>query len=182
MSEQLEVLIQVANTLTDIGIDYMVSGSIAITFYAVPRMTRDIDFVIALQNTDIDRLVGAFSSDFYIDGDSVRSATASSSIFNMLHNDTLTKVDCIIRKNTKYRALEFQRRRTFKLGKTEISVVSAEDLILSKLVWAKDSQSELQLSDVRLLVSSDQKQLDWEYLQNWAIELDVDDQLEAARS
>jgi len=182
MSEQLDVLILVANTLVDIDVDYMISGSMAITFYAVPRMTRDIDIVIELESTGVGKLVTAFGKEFYIDEDSVRSAIASSSIFNMLHNETLIKVDLIIRKNTEYRALEFQRRQTFKLGETQISVVSAEDLILSKLVWAKESQSELQLGDVRLLVNTDHRKLDWEYLQAWAVELGVGAQLELARS
>jgi len=141
-----------------------------------------LDIVIELESTGVGKLVTAFGKEFYIDEDSVRSAIASSSIFNMLHNETLIKVDLIIRKNTEYRALEFQRRQTFKLGETQISVVSAEDLILSKLVWAKESQSELQLGDVRLLVNTDHRKLDWEYLQAWAVELGVGAQLELARS
>jgi len=182
VSEQLEVLIKVANTLTEIDVSYMISGSIAITFYAVPRMTRDIDIVLELEVVDVEKLVNAFSDEFYIDEESVRLAIASSGIFNMLHNETLTKVDLIIRKKTEYRILEFERRRTFSLENIKLSVVSAEDLNLSKLVWAKDSQSELQLGDVKMLVSSDQRNLDWEYLNYWAAELNVFNQLKWSQS
>jgi len=83
------------------------------------------------------------------------------------------KVYLIIRKKTEYSVLEFKRHRMFSLENTNLSVVSAEDLILSKLVWSKDSQSELQLGDVKLLVSSDQGNLDWEYLNHWATELNM---------
>ena len=45
--------------------------------------------------------------------------------------------------------------------------VSPEDLILSKLDWAKESRSQMQLDDVRNLLRSVQG-LDTEYLNRWA--------------
>jgi len=69
MSEELEVLKTVTQRLNEAGIRYMVSGSIAANYYTVPRMTRDIDIVIELEQSDIDRFVGLFQGDFYIDGD-----------------------------------------------------------------------------------------------------------------
>ena len=45
--------------------------------------------------------------------------------------------------------------------------MSPEDLILSKLDWAKESRSQMQLDDVRNLLRSVQG-LDTEYLNRWA--------------
>ena len=61
-----------------------------------------------------------------------------------------------------------------------ISVVAAEDLILSKLVWGKRSQSDLQLRDVCQMISA-VSELDWKYMQNWAAVLGVGDLLRKAK-
>ena len=52
------------------------------------------------------------------------------------------------------------------------SIVTAEDLVLSKLVWAAESRSEIQLQDVRNLMTA-VATLDWTYLEHWAAELTV---------
>jgi hypothetical protein len=44
--------------------------------------------------------------------------------------------------------------------------VGPEDLIISKLDWARDSRSEVQLADVRNLVRS-VADLDRQYLEGW---------------
>jgi hypothetical protein len=59
------------------------------------------------------------------------------------------KVDFIVRKQNEYRVEEFSRRQTIEIEGTPVSIVAPEDLLLSKLVWAKDTGSEMQLRDVR---------------------------------
>ena len=63
------------------------------------------------------------------------------------------KIDFIVRKDTPYRAAEFERRRRVPMPGFEAWIVSREDLILSKLAWAKDSGSELQRRDVAALLA-----------------------------
>jgi hypothetical protein len=84
-------------------------------------------------------------------------------------------VDCVVLKRDAYRQEEFARRRQINLGDFETWIVSREDLVLSKLVWAKDSKSEMQLDDVRNLLSTD---CDMEYLRSRAQMLKVDELLE----
>ena len=50
--------------------------------------------------------------------------------------------------------------------------MSAEDLLLSRLYWAKDSHSELQLQDARNIIAT-VTDLDWPYLEHWAAQLTV---------
>ena len=92
----------------------------------------------------------------------------------------MVKADFIIRKNEDYRREEFARRQKINIENMAISVVAAEDLILSKLIWGKRSQSELQLRDVCQMVST-VSELDWKYMQNWADVLGVDDLLRKAK-
>jgi hypothetical protein len=65
--EQLEVLKRVTERLQRLDIAYMISGSVAMSLYAQPRMTRDIDIVITIGSPAIDRFVAAFEADFYAD-------------------------------------------------------------------------------------------------------------------
>ena len=87
----------------------------------------------------------------------------------------------IIRKNTPYQVKEFSRRRCVDIGEAKIWMVSPEDLVLSKLHWAKDSRSELQMRDARNLIACAQ-QLDWQYIETWARDLAVSDLLAEVRS
>ncbi len=173
MNEQLEILKLVALRLDDASIAYMISGSIALSYYAQPRMTRDIDIVIELKSDDAERLVNVFEADFYIDAEMIRDAIARSGMFNVIHYESVMKVDFIIRKDTLYRQKEFMRRRRVEIGSSILWFVTPEDLLLSKLVWAVDSESEMQLNDVRNLVA-DVVELDWSYIEFWATELQVE--------
>jgi len=172
MSEELEVLKTVTARLGGARIPYMVTGSIAVNFYAVPRMTRDIDLVVELAEEDAGRIVRLFQDEFYVDAEMVRRAIAERGMFNLIHNRFVIKVDFVVRKDTEYRRTEFTRRRGVAVEGHPFFIVAPEDLVLSKLVWAKDSRSEVQLSDVRNLLASVEK-MDREYLALWAERLSV---------
>jgi hypothetical protein len=144
----------------------MITGSTASNFYAVPRMTRDIDIVVEIKKEDASRLTENFKDDFYVDPDSIAEAVDKQGMFNVIHNEYVLKVDFIIRKKSAYRELEFGRRRRMEMEGIPLWVVSPEDLILSKLVWAKDTSSELHLGDVRNLLGT-LKDIDKGYLEKW---------------
>ncbi len=167
MSDELVILQRVTADLEAAGIPYMVTGSMALAVYAEPRMTRDVDLVIELPASDVDRFVDLFESEFHCDRDRIREAAVRRSMFNLIHTQTIVKVDCVVRQDTPYRLEEFRRRQRIVVAGLPMVVVSPEDLVLSKLDWARDSRSEVQLRDVRLVLQA-QPGLDWEYLTHWA--------------
>lgn len=69
-------------------------------WYATPRMTRDLDIVVALKETDVDALVDAFLPDFYVDRDAASLAVRTERLFNLMHLASGIKVDLIIRKSS----------------------------------------------------------------------------------
>jgi len=180
VSEQLDVLKLVVERLHRAAIDYMVSGSIALSYYAQPRLTRDIDIVVALGHADAERVIDLFAADFYIDVDAVRHAVSQLGMFNIIHYDHVMKVDFIVRKDTPYRREEFARRSTVEIDGVAMWFVTAEDLLLSKLVWAAESRSEMQLQDARSLIRA-VVDLDWTYIERWADELAVGELLHEVR-
>jgi hypothetical protein len=173
MSEELEVLKEVARRLDRIGIAYMITGSTAANFYAVPRMTRDIDIVVELSERDIGKFILAFEKDHYLEPETVREAVKNKGMFNLIHDQYIIKVDFVVRKDTPYRRREFSRKKKISVDGENLYIVAPEDLILSKLVWAKDSKSEIQLRDVQNLLQS-VKGLDRRYLARWGKQLGVD--------
>lgn len=173
MSEELEVLKTVARRLDDLGVPYMVTGSMAVNYYAVPRMTRDIDVVVELSGGDADRLCEAFEGDFYVDRDAVRRAVEERGLFNLIHGASVVKVDFVVRKESEYRRVEFSRRRRIRVEDQELSAVAPEDLIVSKLDWVRETGSEVQLADVRNLLAC-VPSLDEAYLAHWTGRLGLD--------
>ena len=165
----------VCSRLEAADIAYMLTGSLAMNYYAQPRMTRDIDLVVALGDSDTQRLLELFAPDFYVDAESVRRAVYDTSMFNLLHLESVVKVGMIVRKGSLYRRGEFERRRRIELEGFSAWIVSLEDLILSKLVWAKPSRSELQLRDVKNLLAAGPEHA---YLRQWANALCVESLLE----
>src|SRR6185436_19668796 len=139
-------------------------------YYAEPRMTRDVDFVVALQSKDVEGLCATFAADYYIDSEAVSRAIASHSLFNIINNKAFVKVDFIVRKDTEFRQVEFNRRRRVMMDGVPVWLVSKEDLIISKLYWAKDSHSEFQLRDVKNLLNSG---YDADYLESWTRKLEL---------
>jgi hypothetical protein len=176
MSEELEVLKLVAQRLESADIPYMVTGSIACNFYTLPRMTRDIDIVIELKPQDAQKVYELFSKDFYIDKEAVKSEIARRGMFNIIHNKYIVKVDFIVRKDTEYRKEEFLRRRQIQIENEKIFLTAPEDLIISKLEWAKESHSEMQLKDVKNLLDN-VKNLDYAYLEKWTTKLGLSELL-----
>jgi uncharacterized nucleotidyltransferase DUF6036 len=172
MTQEIELLKSVCQRLEHAGMPYMLTGSLAAHFYAVPRMTRDIDIVIEMMNLEVNKVFQIFQDDFYVSKDSIFDAIKFETMFNVIHNKSGFKVDFIIRKDLPYRNVEFQRRRQIEFDGIKIWIVSSEDLIISKLYWAKDSFSELQINDVRNLMSSI-PDFDVKYIEKWVLELNL---------
>ena len=169
---ELEVLQYISSKLLSQNIEYMLSGSVAMSFYTQPRMTRDIDIIIDIQKKDADVLINLFSKKFYIDKEAVVDAVNNNSMFNIIHLESVTKIDFIIRKESEYRKLEFSRRKLIKIDDFELYIVSIEDLIISKLFWAKDSFSERQIDDVKNLI---QNKFNKKYVNKWIKRLELED-------
>jgi hypothetical protein len=168
MTTELDVLALFSDRLSAASVPFMLTGSFALAYYATPRMTRDLDMVVALDERDVEPVVAAFASDFYVDADAARTAVLTE--VNLMHLESGVKVDLIVRKSDEFRQVEFARRKPVAIANVQTWIVSCEDLILSKLVWALQSNSELQRRDIRqLLVGS----IDRDYTRKWAQQLGV---------
>ena len=153
------------------NIPYMLSGSLALTLYAIPRATRDIDLIVELKDMHVADFVEAISANFYFHEPTIREEIKRHGMFNIIHLESGYKVDFIIRSNEPFEILKFKRRKQFNYSGFKIWVITLEDLIISKLIWIQQLESELQKRDIAsLLENSD---TDLIYVKRWCKELNL---------
>ena len=174
MTQELETLRDLITRLEGAGIEYMLTGSMALNCYAQPRMTRDLDLVVEFFLKDASRIAEVLGTNYYVSPEAARDAVLSQSSFNAIHEQTLVKADFMIRKREEFRLAEFARRQRMRIANFDAWVVSKEDLILSKLDWARESLSERQLSDLKNLLATG---CDMDYLRAWSARLNLTDML-----
>ena len=156
---------KVTEVLNKNEVPYMLSGSVAMSLYIVPRATRDFDFIVHLQRKDIDRFVERFKEGYYCDKESIEDAVERRSMFNVIDHASGFKADFVVLKDEPFRQQEFSRRVPMEFYGKTIYVVSPEDLILSKLIWIQNYQSPIQIEDIKNLLLSDN--LDRPYIEEW---------------
>jgi hypothetical protein len=170
--EQNDVLRDCAEKLERLGIAFMLTGSMALVHYAIPRTTADIDIVIEISMNDVDKFIREFESDYYVPRGRIRDAISRNKMFNILNQKTIIKVDCIVRKNEEFQIEAFSRRQRINYaGYFDVWIIGKEDLILSKLNWAKNTGSEMQMRDVAGILRNG---YDRNYVETWAEKLGVE--------
>jgi len=169
--EQNDVLKDCAGRLERLGLEYMLTGSMALVHYAIPRTTADIDIVIEISSDDVTKFISEFEPDYYVPHGRIRDAISRNKMFNILDQKTIIKVDCVIRKRDEFQDLAFSRRtRVNYAGYFDVWIISREDLMLSKLNWARNTRSEMQMRDVTSILRNG---YDIEYVETWALRLGV---------
>ena len=167
----LALLKRITESLENKNIPYMLSGSIALNYYAVPRMTLDIDIVAELDENNLFDFFSIFDESYYINKDAAKQEIARSGMFNVIDHSTGFKVDFIVRKKTLYRNLEFRRRKKIQIGDLDVWIVTPEDLIISKIAWIQQLQSDKQMEDIKNLLAI--PGIDRNYIRNWSKELNL---------
>lgn len=174
---------RVVEVLDQAGVSYMLTGSLAAAYYAVPRATQDVDLVIETTELGVDRLVrDLLAAGWYVDRDAAVQAWRDRGQFNAIEPATGWKADFIVRKDRSYSEEEFRRRQRMSLIGLELTVASLEDVVISKLEWSKLGGSALQQRDVVQLVERTWSHLDREYLETWIARLGLDSEWQAVRS
>jgi hypothetical protein len=178
MTSQDDFLKKLIKALDDCSIPYMISSSFGSSYHGQPRATKDLDIVIAPVEKQLLRFVESLGEGYYVSPEAVRAAFANNSTFNIIDSLSGWKADFILRKTRAFSRQEFERKGIAEIAGIDVWVTSPEDIILSKLEWSKDNQSERQLMDALGVAVVQWNHLDVDYLRKWAKELRVEDSLE----
>ena len=177
-----DVFRRIIEALDRAEIPYMLTGSFASSYHGAPRATQDIDLVIAPTPDQLNTLVRLLpETEYYVDLEAALDAQKRQTQFNIVDFATGMKVDLIIRKSRPFSHAEFSRRIPADLQGLRIVIASAEDVVLSKLEWAKLGGSQRQIEDVAGILVIRSRELDFPYIENWVRELGIEEQWHAAR-
>jgi hypothetical protein len=184
-NEPVEVTLKVTQILEELGIPYLIGGSLASTLYGMVRTTQDSDIITEMKAEHIPPFVAALKDEFYIDDQMIASAIQRNGSFNIIHRETIFKVDIFIPHPRPFLQSQLIRaqKQTFTFA-TEVSAnfATPEDTILAKLEWYRlgGESSERQWRDILGVLKTRAAELDLDYLQKWATEIKVHDLLERA--
>jgi len=156
-------------------IRYFVTGSVATITYGDPRFTNDIDIVAELSNAHIDALCAAFSGpDYYCSRDAVVQAIRQRFQFNLLHSKSGMKIDVIIPADNEFDRGRFDRRiRIVASDNLEIWLASPEDVIIKKMVYYKEGESEKHIRDILGVLRVRAEKVDRAYISDWADQMQL---------
>lgn len=179
-------LYPVVEALEKAGIRYSVSGSLASSFYGLARSTQDVDIVAEVRLHHVGALVKQLQTSFYIDPDAIEEAIRRGSSFNIIHLETLTKVDVFVAASGSLDDETLRRSKRKVLDETGsgkgICISSPEDIVLNKLKWYNDGGriSGRQWRDVLGILKVQKGLLDVAYMQEWARRMGLSELLQAA--
>ena len=181
---QAELLRYLVDVLEGLGVPYMIGGSQASMYYGEPRLTRDVDVIVALRLGDLPALVARFPADeFYLDEQSAREAIQARGQFNIIHPASGLKIDVYVNPDTPYDRTRLARRRRLPLvAGLDAYFARPEDVILYKLLYYRQVPSDLHLRDVVGILHVSGRELDQTYVKEWAQRLGLSDLWERVRT
>ena len=168
--EQPELVRRIVETLESLSAPYMVVGSLASAVYGEPRLTQDVDVVVALPLSDVDSLCAAFPSpEFYVSAPAARQAAAAGGQFNIIHPASGNKIDVMIARQDAWgRSQLARRRRELIFPELPGFVAAPEDVVIGKLWYYLEGGSEKHLRDIAAMLQVSGATIDRDYIDHWS--------------
>lgn len=178
--EQLQLIHWVIAQLEKAELRYFITGSIASSYYGIPRYTHDIDIVVAIDRSDTDTLIHLLGEKGYISEEGIQEALSGSGMFNFIHSGTGLKVDFWIDRGEAFTRSCFERARKVEVSEGVWAVLgSPEDVFLHKVYWDRMTPSERQIRDALGILAVQGRRLDHSYLMKWAQALQIEGKVKA---
>ena len=177
------VLQATVSALEQAGIPYAVTGSVASAIHGEPFVSQDVDIVIRMSVEQARQVAQALPQRFYRSPERLEEVARSGGIANLIDVDSSLKVNLSVLPAGEYYDLVLARRAREMYGREgpAFYTVSAEDIILMKLLWRKDTRSSKQWENALSVVRVQGASMDWKYLFEQARSLGLEDDLTRLR-
>lgn len=151
-----DLITRFAGPLSRLGLPYMITGGAAAIVYGEPRLTNDLDVVLAMQSTDADRVAAAFAADETyvppVEVLEIEAARRTHGHFNVIHGPTSLRADVYLAGDDPLHAWGLARRRTLRIGELDVSIAPPEYVIVRKLEYAAQGGGDRHLRDIRRML------------------------------
>lgn len=176
MLSEIEVAIDLGRHFDELGVVWLIGGSLASSLLGKPRATDDVDLVADLRELHVDELYRRLVASYYIDQDVLRWAVQSRRTFNVIQLASMIKADVYCTKHDALSREQMARRIVLETGRGSVPVCSAEDIILQKLLWFVEGGgvSDRQWGDLRGVVGVNRDRLDYAYLDRHARDREIE--------
>ena len=175
---QVDLFLLFTEPLDAAGFSYMVSGSVAGMVYGEPRLTNDIDIVLAIESSKTNKLAELFPLEsFYcppIDVLNIESRRSHRGHFNLIHHASGYKADVFPSGTDPLQAWGLEHRQCIELSdQRSIWIAPQEYVILRKLEYYREGGSEKHVLDIRGMLELSGDSLDMSVLDEWLPKLGV---------
>ncbi len=174
IQDSIQLAAQLHELFVANSISYYVTGGVAAVAYGETRTTQDLNVVLAVEFTELTRIAAIFeTAGFYVSGlDDVIAKRMSS--FQVTQIATISRADLMIPAETEFSRIQLTRRQTIPISTgRDVYFASPEDVIINKLIWGKQSQSEKQWRDVLSIMKTQRESLEYNYLKEWTNKLGI---------
>ncbi len=152
-----------------LNIPYMITGSLACIAYGVPRLTNDADLVIELHRKQVPLFTNVFRDpDYYCPPEEVvmlECAREQRGHFNIIHVSTGLKADVYLAGRDPLHKWAMERTQTITISKEPVRIAPPEYVIIRKLEFYREGESEKHLRDIAGILSISGEIIDCEQLQ-----------------
>jgi len=164
---EVEAVRIVLATMNEAGIPYVLSGSLASNFYAVPRSTKDADIIVETDAASLGRLFDRLSSDFSVDRQLRLEMVTFTHRYVMDHRASAFTIEFFLLSDDPFDKSRFARRRQDSYEGVPVWVLTPEDVVVQKLRWLRISRNPKHRDDVRRVLIVSGPTLDYEYMYPW---------------
>ena len=143
--------------LNQLGVPYMVSGSVAAIYYGEPRMTNDVDIILFLRREDVRRFLAAFpAEEFYCPPFEVVESERSREQrghFNLIHHETGFKADIYLTSRDALHTWGIAHVVEADLDGEKVVFAPPEYVIVRKLQFFREGGSSKHLRDINRMLT-----------------------------
>lgn len=163
-----EAVVEVIDALENLGVEYMLVGSLTSNFYGIPRATQDADFVIARDEIARGDLLQRLGPDFQLDRQTTFETVSMTVRQVMRVSGANFTIEFFGLSDDEYDQERFRRRVRAKVLGRDVWLPTAEDVVITKLFWAAGRTPAKDRDDIRNVIAVQGDRLDWDYIYSWA--------------